>query len=100
MNTHTHTQDVQRSLSELGATRVLQYTSDVQGIIDDVNENLPSEVKKCCDYEFQLLDQYCATRTPVSFHSLNLSDSTHCEQHVVFCEVTADLHDDAQWHHS
>lgn len=52
--------------SVLGATEFLDYTSEVQSVIDGTTSNLPNSTMDCCNYRHQMLDQFCATREVVS----------------------------------
>lgn len=51
--------------STLGVTEFLDYTDGVQKVIDETLSNVPNTTRQCCKYEYQMLDQYCATRREV-----------------------------------
>lgn len=51
--------------SEFGVRNVYNFTEAVQRIRDEVDgQNFT--VNDCCSYRFQILDQYCASRSVVS----------------------------------
>ena len=50
--------------TKLGATKFVDYTQPVLDIVDSVQNH--SNVSLCCQYEFQLLDKFCARQTVVS----------------------------------
>lgn len=56
----------QLNAAALGVARVLNLTADVINLMAEVESNLPNQTQDCCNYEHQLLDQYCATRGTVS----------------------------------
>lgn len=52
---------------DFGANNVFGYTEEVQRIREQVNSNSENyTLHDCCDYRFQILDQYCSFRSPVS----------------------------------
>ena len=51
--------------SVLGATEFLDYTNEVQSVINETTSSLPNSTLDCCKYRHQMLDQYCATREVV-----------------------------------
>ena len=67
---HLSFQTALANLRDLGATDARDYTGKVQDLIDDVNSTLYDDPTDCCNYRYQLLDQYCATRSPVSWTDL------------------------------
>jgi len=61
--------------SVLGATEFLDYTSEVQSVIDGTTSNLPNTTMDCCNYRHQMLDQFCASREVVSVARLLFYES-------------------------
>ena len=53
--------------SLIQATDFFDFTSDIESIRSSVT-NITS-VDKCCNYNYQILDKYCASRTAVSVYS-------------------------------
>ena len=51
--------------ADFNVNELFDYTDDVQSIIDRVEASPPSQASQCCAYQHQLLDQYCASQTPV-----------------------------------
>lgn len=59
------------------ARNVLEYTAEVQQIKERANSDSQNfTLSDCCHYEFQILDQYCASRFSVS--SCTVSDKIKC----------------------
>ena len=48
------------------ATNFFDYTARIQGIWNDVHMQSPSTIDECCDYDYQILDKFCASRETVS----------------------------------
>ncbi len=48
---------------EVDASRWFDYTATVNGMINGV-ENI-TDPSRCCDYEFQILDKFCAAQDSV-----------------------------------
>ena len=63
---HSGSQDL--TPSEFGVRNVYDFTEAVQRIREEVDNRT---INDCCSYRFQILDQYCASRTAVS-------KSIHC----------------------
>ncbi len=53
----------QVSAREVDADRWLPYTAIVNNLINSV-ENI-TDPSRCCDYEFQILDKFCAAQASV-----------------------------------
>ena len=54
------------TLSEFGVRNIYDFTEATQRIREVDSQT----VNDCCSYRFQILDQYCASRTAVSSHNL------------------------------
>ena len=54
-------------MQDFGATSFDDYTAEINEIIEGVN-NI-SDIKDCCDYEYQILDKFCAVQPAVSIES-------------------------------
>ena len=50
----------------ISATNFFDYTARIQGIRNDVYTSNRSTIDECCDYEYQILDKFCASRETVS----------------------------------
>ena len=50
----------------MGADSLEDFTAAAQAIINETIDNNYTESSQCCNYDYQLLDQFCATRTAVS----------------------------------
>lgn len=51
----------------ISATNFIDYTARIQNIWDTVLEHNYSTIDECCDYKYQLLDKFCASRNTVSW---------------------------------
>lgn len=49
---------------DLGITAYYNYTEEIEQIKDQVLNY--TSVEECCDYQYQILDKFCASRTVVS----------------------------------
>jgi ATP-binding cassette subfamily A (ABC1) protein 3 len=70
---------------DVGATEFLNITAGVEVIMDSVQST--SNVSACCDYQYQILDKYCALR---SADELNLCTGSnfgyrHCKNCLECC---------------
>lgn len=53
-------QDIDDLRRLFGATEILEFTERVEQIKSQVMGSLPQEASECCNYRYQILDQYCA----------------------------------------
>ena len=55
-------------MPDFGATSFENYIAEINTIMDNVMNNVMNinNTEDCCDYEYQILDKFCATRPAVS----------------------------------
>ena len=65
------------SVADISASRFFDYTGRAQRIREGVKA--VSDVSDCCNYDYQLLDKYCASLSPVSGCTyMQIDPSVHC----------------------
>lgn len=58
--------------STLNVDAFVDYTSEVQAVISQTESNNPTSISQCCNYKYQILDQYCATQTMVRLPTMHI----------------------------
>ena len=53
-------QDPESIRSTIGATALRNFTADIQKLMNELNSVTNAE--DCCNYRYQMLDTYCASR--------------------------------------
>ena len=88
----------QLDAADFGVSTLHNLTADVINLMAELESNLPNGTQDCCNYNHQILDQYCATRTPVRA----LKNQLYCTFNLTIffpfqAELTAQCMNNPNW---
>ena len=70
---------------EIGATEFRDYTNDSLDIINTKVQN-GTDIQQCCNYEYQILDKFCARQPQVRIVGILLVCISICTQLLSLCQ--------------
>ena len=73
----------QLNAASFGVSSLHNFTANVTNLMNTVASNLPNQTQDCCSYNHQILDQFCATRTPV-YMSYGLFILKNCKTELLY----------------